>query len=498
MPGAPRWPFHPRVSEIPLLAGIASMAMAVLGYHLGSDDAEIYVPAIKRVADPALFPFGSEFFMHHARLSLFSGLVGNSARLLRLPVDWAIFLWHAVSVFLLLLAARQLLRVCFRSKRAQWAGVGLLAALLTVPVAGTALAIMDPYVTARSLSTPFTLFAVAAFAANHLKRGLFWLLLTALIHPQMAVYGAAFWGCLALVKRAPLPAGAAAALAIIPGSFEFGPARGVYREVLFTRSYFFVSRWEWYEWVGVVAPLLVLWRLSRTAPAGTLPPFRRLSRALVLFGAIFTAAGVVLVTPGRFENFARLQPMRSFHLLYVVFFLLLGGLAGEYLLKNKTWRWCCFFLPLAAGMWTVQAQAYPFSAHIEWPGASYRSGWVSAFVWIRGHTPKDAIFALDPNYMAIPEDDQHGFRAVAERSVLADNRKDSGAVSLFPQLADEWKEQVTAQEGWRDFGLADYRRIGNRYGVGWLVLESGQRTEGLVCPYRNDAVSVCRVEAGTR
>jgi hypothetical protein len=400
-------------------------------------------------------------------------------------------LWHAVSVFLLLLAARQLLRVCFQNKRAQWAGVGLLATLLTVPVAGTALAIMDPYVTARSLSTPFTLFAVAAFAANHLKRGLFWLLLTALIHPQMSVYGAAFLGCLALVKRPPLPAGLCAA-AVIPGSFELGPARGVYREVLFTRSYFFLSRWEWFEWVGVLAPLLVLGWLSRTAPAGTLPPFRRLSRALVLFGLIFTAAGVVLASSDRFENFARLQPMRSFHLLYVVFFLFLGGLAGEYLLKNRTWRWCCFFLPLAAGMWTVQAQAYPFSAHLEFPGAGYRSGWLSAFVWIRGHTPKDAIFALDPNYMAIPEDDQHGFRALSERSVLADNLKDSGAVSLFPQLADDWKGQVAAQEGWRDFQLADYRKLARGYGVGWVVLRRGQVLTGLDCPYHNDAVSVCR------
>jgi len=483
------------VSEILLLAVIALMAMAVLGYHLGSDDAEIYVPAIKRVADPALFPFGSEFFMHHARLSFFPDLAGNSSRLLRLPIDWAIFLWQAVSVFLLLVAARQLLRVCFQSQRAQWAGVGLLAALLTVPVAGTALAIMDPYVTARSLSTPFTLFAIASFAAGNLKRGLFWLLLTALIHPQMGVYGAAFLGCLALVKRPALPAGLAAA-AVIPWGFEFGPARGVYREVLFTRSYFFVSRWEWYEWVGVLAPLLVLWWFSRMAPAGTLPPFRRLSRALVLFGVFFTAAGVAMTTSARFENFARLQPMRSFHLLYVVFFLFLGGLAGDYLLKNRAWRWCCFFLPLAAGMWTVQAQTYPSSAHIEWPGAGYRSGWVSAFLWIRGHTPKDAIFALDPNYMAIPEDDQHGFRALAERSVLADNLKDSGAVSLFPQLADEWKRQVSAQEGWRDFQPADYRRLASRFGVGWVVLARGQGLTGLVCPYRNEAVSVCRLDMG--
>ena len=151
-------------TEILILAAIALLAILVHGYHLGSDNAEIYVPAIKKVADPALFPFGSQFFMHHARLSFFSDLVGNSDRVTGLPVDWAIFLWHGASLFLLLLAGHRLLRVCFSSTRAHWAGVAILASVLTVPVAGTALVIMDPYLTARCLSTPATLFAVACFA----------------------------------------------------------------------------------------------------------------------------------------------------------------------------------------------------------------------------------------------------------------------------------------------------------------------------------------------
>lgn len=491
--------------EILLLVMIASVAILVHGYHLGSDDAEIYVPAIKKVADPALFPFDSVFFMDHASLSFFPDLIGNSARLTRLPIDWAIFLWHALSVFLLLLAARQLLRACFQNKRAQWAGVALLASVLTVPVAGTALVIMDPYLTARSLSTPATLFAIACFATGSLKRGLLWLLFTALIHPQMSAYGAAFLGCLWLARyfarpltrqvlspeRASL---AAIPFAAIPLSFDFEPAHGVYRDVLSSRSYFSVSNWTWYEWVGVLAPLVLLWWFSSIAAANTLEPFRRISRSLVLFGLVFTAAGLVLSTSEHFDNFLRLQPMRSFHLIYVVFFLFLGGLIGDQILRDRTWRWCCLFLPLAATMWTLQARAYPSCAHIEWPGASYRSGWLSAFIWVRGHTPKDAIFALDPNYMAIVGDDQHGFRAVAERSALADNLKDSGAVSLFPQLANLWKKQVLAQQGWKNFKMADFRNLAVCYGVGWFVLQRSQVITGLICPYQNDAVKVCRFD----
>src|ERR1700686_3193295 len=140
---------------------IAFLSVLVHGYHLGVDDAEIYVPAIKRVADPGLYPFGSEFFMSHAHLSLFSDLVGDSARLTHLPINFVIFSWHVACVFLLLLASWRLLRVCFLNETSCWSGVALLAGTLSTPVAGTALVIMDPYLTARALSTPATIFSIA-------------------------------------------------------------------------------------------------------------------------------------------------------------------------------------------------------------------------------------------------------------------------------------------------------------------------------------------------
>ena len=88
---------------------LTSVAVLTLGYHLGVDDAEIYVPAIKRAADPSLYPFGDEFFMTHAHLSLFSNLVGDSAHLSRLPVNLVIFVWYVAGIFLLLFASWKLL-----------------------------------------------------------------------------------------------------------------------------------------------------------------------------------------------------------------------------------------------------------------------------------------------------------------------------------------------------------------------------------------------------
>ena len=163
---------------------LAVIAVLVHGYHLGVDDSEIFVPAIKHAADPALYPFGSEFFMAHAHFSLFPALVGHSAGWLHLPIDFVIFSWHVGCIFLLLLAAWKLLEACFLNDTARWSGVALLAATLSVPVAGTALVIMDPYVTARSLSTPMTVLALAYFISNKPRHAAAWLIATALIHPR--------------------------------------------------------------------------------------------------------------------------------------------------------------------------------------------------------------------------------------------------------------------------------------------------------------------------
>ena len=483
-------------SPLPGLGAITGLAVLVHGYHLGVDDAAIYVPAIKRVADPELYPFGAQFFLSHAHLSIFSDLVGGSARLSHLPIDLVIFVWHIGSIFLLLLAAWRLLGSCFQSSYARWSGVAVLAATLSVPVAGTALAIMDPYLTARSLSTPATLFAVACYLSSRPLRALAWLALTAAVHPQMAVYGLLFIGGMELVRRRKAYRAVAqpvlGATIGLPVLFDFAAVHGAARECLLSRTFFFVSMWAWYEWAGVFAPLAMLWWFAKASFRRTLPAFRELAGSLIPFGLLFTAAAVILTIPQRLEVYTRLQPMRSFHLLYVIFFVLLGGLIGEYGIKTSVWRWMALFVPLSVAMVLVQESTFPASQHVEWPGSNNGNSWISAFLWIRQNTPKDAVFATDPNYMAAPGEDAHGFRAVAERSVLADYVKDSGAVSLFPRLAAEWENQVGAERGLDHFGPADFERLVKRYPVTW-ILTTRPGPKGLICPYENKDLTVCRM-----
>ena len=142
-----------------------------------------------------------------------------------------------------------------------------------------------------------------------------------------------------------------------------------------------------------------------------------------VFGLFFAAVSLVLCIPP-LDRFLPLQPMRAFHLVYIVLFLVLGGLTGEYFLKRNPFRWGLFFLPIFVLMFSVQSCRISASNHIEWPGMKERNQWVQAFNWVRYNTPKDAFFALDPGCMDIEGEDLHGFRAIAERSMMCDMAKD--------------------------------------------------------------------------
>jgi hypothetical protein len=146
---------------------------------------------------------------------------------------------------------------------------------------------------------------------------------------------------------------------------------------------------------------------------------------------------------------------------------------------------------------------YPSTAHLELPGRAPSNDWLRAFAWIREKTPRqntpiDALFALDPYYMQQPGEDFHGFRALAERSALADMVKDPGMVARIPSLAPRWLRETTATKNWENFEPADFQSLKKTFGVTWVVLAesnaANQSSAAMICPYQNQAVKVCRIE----
>ena len=474
---------------------ITGGALLVHGYHPGAEDAEIYIPAVKKLLNPQLYPFDSEFFLNHAHLTLFDELIAASVRVFHLPFDVDILIWYLLSVFLTLLACWRISSECFREAEARWAGVMTVAALLTIPVAGTSLYIADQYLTSRSLVTVALLFAISSALKERRIACLLWSAAALFLHPLMAVFGISLTAVLWLKKREP----SLESVSCVPsyGAFPilniFPATTLAYQEAVDTRSYFFIGQWHWYEWLGALAPMLLLWWIGRLCRRHSLGTARLISHGLIFYTITYLILSIFLTMPAGFQAPARFQPMRSLHLLYILMFLLVGGVLGKWILRKRVWRWIALFLPLCAAMFYAQRQLFPASAHIEWPGAAPANDWLRAFTWIRRNTPADAFFAIDPDYMI--EDDQHGFRAIAERSRLADAIKDSGAVTMFPELptADHWLEQLTAQRGWKHFHEDDFRRLERKYGVNWVV-SPRPFPVSFGCPYENQTVRVCRLD----
>jgi len=363
---------------------------------------------------------------------------------------------------------------------------------LTIPVAGTALYIVDQYVNPRSFSTASVLWIVVATLQRKFLRAGIWIVLTALIHPLMAmfalVYAAVLGATASKRRKSVLPAFAAFPMSLFP------PVSGEYRRALDAHSYFFLQRWEWYEWLGLIGPLVLFWWIARLANRRNWLVVRGLCLTTIVFcAASATRAWIITAVPG-LVRFAELQPLRSLLIGYLVLFVLLGGLAAEYLLKTPTWRWLALLLPLAGVMFYAQRQLFPATPHLELPGRKPENRWVDAFIWIRNNTPVNAYFALNPQHMRLEGEDQHGFRAIAERSMLADAVKDSGAVTMFPAMARTWQEQVDLEKNWDQFHASDFQRLRSRYGVDWVVVQA-PGTAGLECPYRNTELVVCRIQA---
>ena len=487
------------------LALLTAGALLIHGYHPYAEDSEIYLPGVLKLLNPSLFPANAEFFGEHAGHTLYPILIAFSVRATHLPLSWASLLWHLISIFLLLAASWRLASALFESELFEaeivnWAAVALMAALLTLPIAGTALYIFDQYLNPRNLAAFAALFGVAEVLHRKYGRAILWLAFAAVVHLLMASFAIAFCVWLIVLDRyRPRFLGFAAAL---PFGITLDPPPPAYHEVALRQPYFYIQRWQWYEWLGLVGPVILFWTLAGFAGRRKMNNLELVSRAVIPFVLVATAAAIVLSIPARFEALARLEPLRCLALTYMLLIVIGGGLLGHYVLQTHVFRWLVLFIPLCLGMYFAQRQLFPASAHIEWPWAQPRNQWAQAFEWIRENTPVDALFALDPGHMKVPGEDENGFRARAERSMLADLVKDKGASSMFPPLSVKWLEQVEDQSNWKQFQKADFERLRQKYGVSWVVLEqpglaehgSEQSAAGMECPYENSSVRVCRVE----
>src|SRR6202158_3289065 len=187
------------INHIASFVLLTVIALLIHGYHPFAEDAEIYLPGVLKILNPSLFPANAEFFGEHAGHTLYPNLIAFSVRVTHLPLPWAAFLWHLISIFLLLAASWRLASALFEEERARWAAVALMAALLTLPIAGTAIYILDQYLNPRNLAAFAALFAVAEVLHRKHGRAVLWLAFAAVVHPFMAAFAILFCGWIILL-----------------------------------------------------------------------------------------------------------------------------------------------------------------------------------------------------------------------------------------------------------------------------------------------------------
>jgi len=515
-----------------LVSTLTLFALAINGYHPYADDGGLYAAGIKRLLDPTLYPHATDFVLEPMRFSLFAPAAAALTRALPLSRDTqlhtalpiVLLALHLATIWLTLFAAWMLAARCYTTRAARAGAVTLLVCWLGLPIAGTALLMMDPYLTARSLATPCMVLALLGAlnltsihaTPSQRRRGLalcaLSLALALAMHPLMAAY--AFAATLVLIaQRAAQPAiRLCATAAIVASALTLAalaqhlapPESTAYLRIAATRTYWFPAEWRWYELFGLAAPLALL-AIAAGRPARTIPPHastpdlqRALTRAALIAGLSATAAAVLFAhAAAPTHRIARLQPLREFQAVYFIMILLLGAKLGELALRKHVRRWCAAITLLACPMFLAARATFPNSPHIELvtnTPALTQNPWLQAFLWIRDHTPKDALFALDADYINAPGEDAQCFRAIAERSALPDFSKDGGEASIAPDLTAAWTAAQAAQQNLSAHTTTDAARLAalTPLGVSWLVLQSTATTH-LDCPYRNAAVTICRL-----
>ena len=496
-------------------SALAVIALFIGGYHPYVEDGGAYLPGIIKILHPDLYPAWTGFVTAQSRFSQFAPIMADLVRSTGLGMMAFVFVVYVASVWTTIYAAWMIMERCYERLEARLSGVSILALCLTMPIAGTALILLDPYVTARSFSTPCSLLAIGGAIGvisdfkqngrtgrNSIALVIVTLVVAAIMHPLMAAYGA---GCVLLVVcssiaslRARMIAfGSVALLAFVVAMLLYllSPAQADgYMQVARTRDYWFLSNWQWYELLGLAFPLLILVVIARRH-RGNSDPAGWLAQMAIAAGTIALIVATVFVRKSSPTYIvAMLQPLRVFLLVYVVLVLLLGAELGERLLKRSRWRWSLLYLVLGSLMFVVQIATFPHSRHLEFPWSAPQNDWERGFLWIRNNTPKDTLFAVDANYIASDRDDTQNFRAIAERSVLPDYTKDGGIAAIEPDLTAEWWYAQSIQAGLANEPDAQRQAKLDTARIGWLVLPYDAAT-GFSCPYQNSSMKVCSIPA---
>ena len=289
----------------------------VHGFHPFREDASIYVAGIERRLDPSLFRQDILFVDGHTRLSFFSTLSAALVAKGHLPLETLLLLLYGATIIAFVAGCQALAARLFATERERWGAVLLAGLCFTLPAAATSLLVMDPYVTARSLTTPISLFAIAFCCDRAWTKSVLLTALVALLHPLMAVYLLSFLLLFALIRSNRrlgalyLSAVGLLLCGLISLHDHAVSVSPEYQEAALSRTYYFLTNWKWYELAGLLLPIFLLGLVAFRSNYESL--IGQLSFACALIGGTATMASTLFVHPAQLGLLTRRHVLRAFH-----------------------------------------------------------------------------------------------------------------------------------------------------------------------------------------
>lgn len=482
------------------LGALSLVAAALLGYHPYAEDGGIYASALALRLNPSLFPAFRAFAVAHTGKSLFIPVVAEVVQRSDMPQEVVLLGLYLLSIAATMAAAYGMACELFSARRQQLWSTLLLALAMGMPVGGTSLYIADPYLTSRSFSTPLILLGLTALLRKRYGAAAVCAGISFAVHPLMMLWALLPAVFLLLWQRSTKRTRdfvllTLAVIGIMVAIQFVAPVdSAAVLAASLSRGYWFPSQWQWYEWIGLIAPVLMLLAVASGRSKTMSSAAQSIAAAMAASMVTVTAGALLLIHTGNTAFLlARLQPLRLLHPVSLVFVLMLGGwLAAPEEGMLRRYGLYLFVLGAVGGMLFLQRETYSHSAHWENPWQQRGNGYENAALWLRKNTPVDALIAVDARYTTMHGEDAQMVRAIARRSTIPDAAKDGGIASVVPVLADTWWAGSQAQEGLAS--LPDAQRIQRLrpYGASWILLPADAET-AFPCPYRNEDAKICRI-----
>jgi len=166
-----------------------------------------------------------------------------------------------------------------------------------------------------------------------------------------------------------------------------------------------------------------------------------------------------------------MQPLREFQIVYLVMTSPSEPNSANPS-SRSAWRWCAALAFRRSLLTAARATSQLTPPRTPRHRNPQPKSWLQAFLWIRDNTPKDALFALDADYINAPAKTPNVFAPSpnAPPCRLLQGRREA---SIAPDLTAAW---TLAQSAQRNLSAHHHRRRAPRalspLGVSWLVLQS--------------------------